>query len=77
MDPCGECYRLRNHYIALLKQETDLLREFHSAITAGDLVKADSLNGPLAGALKFTQLGLEDLRTHEATHAERKSPVPV
>ena len=77
MDPCGECYRLRNLYIALLKQETDLLREFHSAITAGDLVKADSLNGPLAGALKFTQLGLEELRTHEATHAEKKSPVPV
>lgn len=77
MDPCGECYRLRNQYIALLKQETDLLRDFHAAIMVGDLVRADSFNGPLAGAMKFTQLGKEELRAHEALHAEKRSPVRV
>jgi len=64
---CLECERLWSVYGKLIEQQTELLAQYHHAVKARELGRVQELEGALAIADRFRNVGRENLMGHRAT----------
>jgi hypothetical protein len=70
---CEECEYLSTLCADLVKENAELLTQYHQALFARDADTVDLLREAIAGAELFRKQGRENLERHKARHNGVKS----
>ena len=65
---CPECVRLTDLLADLLKENAELLREYHMALRACDKGRVEKIIDALPGIEQFRKMAKEQMEAHRATH---------
>jgi hypothetical protein len=65
---CPECEHLTNLYADLVKENADVLNEYHAALQARDTQKVNLIREALPGIEQFRKEANEIMLAHRATH---------
>jgi hypothetical protein len=70
---CPECDRLLDQFAGVVKENAEMLSEYHDALRLRDTNKIEEMRDALAGYDLFRMMAKEELLAHQATHADEKT----
>ena len=65
---CPECERLTDLFADLVKENAELLRDYHMALQTRDRAQVEQIRDALPGIEQFRRLAKEAMEAHRAAH---------